>query len=237
MTKVRLNKFLSESGVCSRRAADELITQGRIEINGKVVTELGIKISPDKDRVTFDGEPVRKAKHVYYVFNKPFGYITTANDEKNRKTIFDIFESKERVFSVGRLDRDTTGILLLTNDGEFANLLTHPKNEVPREYIATLNKPFHLTGMNFNKEINLEDGVVKINLIKPFENDLSKVKIVLTEGRNRVVKRLFEKWGYEVKNLHRVFFAGFTVYDLPIGKWKKIPYSKIKKIYERYAKI
>jgi len=162
MERMRLNKFLSEAGIASRRKADELILEGRIEVNGKVVNQLGFRIDPKKDEVTFDGEPVKMQKYVYYLFHKPAGFITSHKDEKGRKTIFDIIKIKERVFPVGRLDRDTTGVLILTNDGDFANFLMHPKNKIPREYIATLDKPFDEPFTKL-KKVNLEDGPVNIS--------------------------------------------------------------------------
>lgn len=235
-TQVRLNKYLSEAGVCSRRAADELIKEGRIQVNGKRVTELGKKVSPSVDLISVDGEYIRKVKPVYYLFHKPAGYITTANDEKNRKTIFDIIKIKQRVFPIGRLDRDTTGVLLLTNDGDFANLLTHPKNRVPREYIATLNKEVGTSRLDGITNVELEDGVVRIEKIHVLKSNPQKVKIVLQEGRNRVVKRIFTKLGYEVKKLHRTNYAGFTIEGLPLGVVKKIHYSKIEEIIKRYEK-
>lgn len=190
MEKMRLNKFLAEAGVASRRKADELIKQGRIEVNGKVVTEFGVKVDPEKDIVTFDGEPVKFQKFVYYLFHKPAGYITTLKDEKGRKTIFDLIKVKQRVFPIGRLDRDTTGVLLLTNDGNFANFLMHPRNKIPREYIATLDKPFEepLTKL---KKVRLEDGIVNVDSVEFLDDSKRKLKLILREGRNRVVKRIF----------------------------------------------
>lgn len=234
-TQVRLNKYLSEAGVCSRRAADELIKEGRIQVNGKRVTELGKKVSPS-DLISVDGEYIRKVKPVYYLFHKPAGYITTVKDERNRKTIFDIIKIRQRVFPIGRLDRDTTGVLLLTNDGDFANLLTHPRNRVPREYIATLDKEVLSFRLENLKKVELEDGDVRIEKIFILKSNPFKVKIVLQEGRNRVVKRIFTKLGYEVNKLHRSNYAGFTIEGLPLGAVKKIHYSKIEEIIKRYEK-
>jgi 23S rRNA pseudouridine2605 synthase len=234
--QVRLNKYLSEAGICSRRTADEMIKDGRIQVNGKSVTELGIKVSPNIDVISIDGEIIRKAKPVYYLFHKPAGYITTLKDEKNRKTIFDIIKVKQRVFPIGRLDRDTTGVLLLTNDGDFANLLTHPKNQVPREYIATLDKEVLASRFDRIKNVNLEDGEVRIESLNVLKSNPYKVKIVLKEGRNKVVKRIFAKLGYEVKKLHRTNYAGFTIENLPRGAVKKIHYSKIEELIKHYGK-
>lgn len=233
MEKMRLNKFLSEAGVASRRKADELIKEGRIEVNGKVVTDFGVKVDPEKDIVTFDGEIVKFKKFVYYLFHKPAGYITTLKDEKGRKTIFDIIKVKERVFPVGRLDRDTTGVLILTNDGNFANYLMHPKNRIPREYIATLDKPFD-EPLNKLKKVHLEDGVVHIDSVEFVDSSKRKLKLILREGRNRVVKRIFSKFGYSVKALHRSSYAGFRVDKIPVGSLIKISPAEIKKVYKKY---
>lgn len=233
MGKMRLNKFLSEAGVASRRKADELIKEGRIEINGKVVTELGSKIDPEKDIVTFDGEIVKLQKFVYYLFHKPAGYITSLKDEKGRKTIFDIIKIKQRVFPVGRLDRDTTGVLILTNDGNFANFLMHPKNKIPREYIATLDKPFDEPLLKL-KKVHLEDGIVNVESVEFVDSSKRKLKLTLREGRNRVVKRIFLKLGYHVKALHRVSFAGFRVDKIPVGHLIPISLAEIKRIYNKY---
>ncbi len=233
MEKMRLNKFLAEAGVASRRKADELILEGRIEVNGKVVNKFGLKIDPEKDKVTFDGEPVKLRKFVYYLFHKPAGYITSLKDEKGRKTIFDIIRTKERIFPVGRLDRDTTGVLILTNDGDFANFLMHPKNQIPREYIATLDKPFE-EPLQKLKKVHLEDGVVNIDSIEFLDSSRRKLKIILKEGRNRVVKRIFAKFGYSIKALHRSSYAGFRVDKIPVGALVKISPSEIKRIYNKY---
>lgn len=234
MEKMRLNKFLAEAGVASRRKADELIKQGRIEVNGKVVTEFGVRVDPEKDIVTFDGEPVKFQKFVYYLFHKPAGYITTLKDEKGRKTIFDIIKVKQRVFPIGRLDRDTTGVLLLTNDGNFANFLMHPRNKIPREYIATLDKPFEepLTKL---KKVRLEDGIVNIDSVEFLDESKRKLKLILREGRNRVVKRIFSKFGYSVKALHRSSYAGFRVDKIPVGSLVQISTEEIKKVYKQYG--
>lgn len=235
MEKMRLNKFLAEAGVASRRMADELIKQGRIEVNGRVITQLGFKIDAKNDKVTFDGELVKLQKFVYYLFHKPAGYITTLKDEKGRKTIFDLIKVKERVFPIGRLDRDTTGVLILTNDGDFANFLMHPKNKIPREYIATLDKPFEepLTKL---KKVHLEDGPVTVDSIEFLDTSRRKLKVILKEGRNRVVKRIFARFGYSVVALHRPSYAGLRVDKIPVGKLITIPSTEIRKIYNTYGK-
>ena len=233
MEKMRLNKFLSEAGIASRRKADDLIKEGRIEVNGSVVTELGLKIDPAKDIVKYDGEVVKFKKYVYYLFHKPAGYITTFKDERGRKTIFDLIKINQRVFPVGRLDRDTTGVMILTNDGNFANFLMHPKNKIPREYVVTLDKQF-VEPLNKLKKVNLEDGPVYVDSIEFLDFSKRKLKILLHEGRNRVVKRIFSKFGYTVKALHRKSFAGFNVDKIPVGKLVKIQPAEIKRIYKQY---
>lgn len=234
MALMRLNKFLSEAGITSRRNADNLIKEGRIQVNNKIVTELGFKIDPNKDKVYFDGELIKPPKFVYYIFHKPAGYITTLKDEKKRKTIFDLIKLPYRVFPVGRLDRDTTGVLLLTNDGDFANFLTHPKNKILREYIATLDKPLPETLIKSLKIINLSDGPVKIDSVAYADKSKKKIQIALREGRNRIVKRIFAKLGFQVKALHRISYAGFRVNNIPLGKLVQIPESEIKKVYSKH---
>lgn len=234
MAKIRLNKFLSESGIASRRKADELIEQGRIIVNGKVVNKLGIKVDPDVDEIYCDGERVRIKSHVYYLFHKPAGYITTLKDEKGRKTIFDIFRVPQKVFTVGRLDRDTTGVLILTNDGDFANFLMHPKHKIPREYLVKLDKPLTDNVIRQLKKVHLSDGIVEIDKFEIIDQNKQKIKILLHEGRNRVVKRIFAKFNYRVTALHRISYGGFTVDHIPVGKWIKIPASEIKKIMKKY---
>ncbi len=234
MEKTRLNKFLSWAGASSRRNADKLIEQGRIIVNGKVVRDFGYKIDPEKDVVMLDGERVKPKSHVYYLFHKPAGYITSLKDERGRKTIFEIFRVPQRVFPVGRLDRDTTGVLLLTNDGDFANFMMHPKNKIPREYLVKLDKPLTENIIRQLKKVHLSDGVVEVEELTILDQNKQKVKILLREGRNRVVKRIFAKFNYKVIALHRISYASFTVAHIPVGKWVKIPVSEIKNAIKRY---
>lgn len=235
MGLMRLNKFIAESGICSRRNADNLIQEGRISVNENIITALGFKIDTDIDTIAYDGEKIQNTEKVYYLLNKPAGYITTSDDERDRNKVVDLVKTKARIFSVGRLDRDTTGVLLLTNDGEFSNFLTHPKNKIDREYLAILNKEFDFDNLFSLKQIDLEDGKVNILSLKKGKNN-SQVLIKLAEGRNRVVKRIFEKLGYEVMKLHRISFAGFTTEGLQLGKFKKISYIEITKVFNKYAK-
>lgn len=235
MNLIRLNKYISEAGICSRRKADELIASGRISVNSEIITELGFKINPEKDIVALDGEKIHNEKKVYFVLNKPAGYICTSSDEKGRKKVIDLIKVKQRIFSVGRLDRDTTGVLILTNDGEFANLLTHPKNEVLREYLVTLDKNIDFEKLRKIKVIELDDGPVKIISIKETKSP-NEVIIKLNEGRNHIVKRLFNELGFRVKKLHRISFAGITVAGLAFGNFRKLSYIEVLNIKNKYKK-
>ncbi len=211
---VRLNKFLSSAGVASRRKADELIEQSRVRVNGNVVTSLGLKIDPLNDKVFVDQrQVVDLSDPVYIVFNKPNDCITTVHDERNRTTVMDYVKVKERVFPVGRLDRKTTGVLLLTNDGVLAHNLMHPRGEVKKTYRATLDKPLTpIHARQLAKGIRLPDGITS-----PAEVHVApaggarSVVIAIHEGRNRLVHRMFEALGYVVEKLDRVAYANVTV--------------------------
>ncbi len=220
---VRLNKYLANAGIASRRKCDELIQQGLVQVNGQVVKEMGHRIQ-SSDQVTFKGQPVKPANYVYVLLNKPKDFITTTDDEKGRKTVMDLVKraTDERIYPVGRLDRNTTGLLLLTNDGELAEKLSHPRYEIEKLYHVGLDKP--LTDEHFEaikKGVTLEDGQVPVDeLAYANPQDLSEVGIKLHVGRNRVVRRLFEHLGYQVVKLDRVVYAGLTKKDLPRGKWR-----------------
>lgn len=217
---IRLNKFISLCGISSRRNADKIILQGKIKVNGKVVKELGTKINQNVDKVFFhEQQIIFLDKKVYIVFNKPKNCITTLSDEKNRETVLSYINVKERIFPIGRLDKDTTGVLLLTNDGEFANKLMHPKFEVPKTYLVKIDKPISVEDIKkLEKGIKLEDGITspsKINVVNKRE-----VLITIHEGKNKQVRRMFEALEYEIKNLHRVEYASITCDNIPKGKWK-----------------
>lgn len=220
---VRLNKFISNAGICSRREADDLITAGLISVNGKIVTELGTKISRS-DEVKYNNETMRKERHVYVLLNKPKDFITTADDPEKRNTVMELVASacKERIYPVGRLDRNTTGILLLTNDGELTKKLTHPSSNVAKVYHVELDKNVKLIDLEkIGEGMELEDGFIKVDEIAYANTtDGSQVGIQLHSGRNRIVRRIFESLGYEVKKLDRVSFAGLTKKDLPRGRWR-----------------
>lgn len=211
---MRLNRFMASSGVSSRRKADEMITLGKVRINGKVVTELGVQIRPYQDKITVDGMPISlKEKHLYILLNKPKDYITTVSDEKDRKTVMDLVDTHERVYPVGRLDRNTTGVLLMTNDGDLTERLTHPRYEIPRVYHANLDKP--LTRGDAEKIAGGGVDIGRGNITSKVELDMSvrdgrDVLVTLREGKYHEVRRLFEVHGYEVEKLDRVAFAGIT---------------------------
>ncbi len=227
---IRLNKFMAMSGVGSRRQCDEYIKAGLVYVNGKKVTELGTKIRPT-DEVIFKGKRLRGEPLVYIVMNKPKDTITTVKDEKGRKTVMDFLKDKvkERVFPVGRLDRNTTGVLILTNDGELAQKLTHPSSKVPKVYVATLHKEMSKTDLaKLAEGFELDDGFIYADTVFYF-NDKRKDKVVIEihSGRNRIVRRMLEHLGYEVKHLDRIEFAGITKKDLKRGQWRYLTNKEI----------
>ena len=219
---VRLNKFISNSGVCSRREADEYIVAGLVSVNGEVITELGTKIKQDSD-VRFNGERLKGEEKVYILMNKPKDFVTTVSDPNADKTVMDLIAGKcsQRVYPVGRLDKQTTGVLLLTNDGEMADNLTHPSNMHKKIYHIVLDK--NLSGSDFNailEGITLDDGPVHADSLAYVDGEKSEVGLEIHSGRNRVVRRIFEHLGYKVKRLDRVFFAGLTKKNLRRGQWR-----------------
>lgn len=222
---MRLNKYLAHAGVASRRKADELIREGLVKVNGKVIREMGHRVQPE-DKVSYDGRLLRPEKKVYVLLNKPKDFISSAKDEKGRKTVLDLVRkaTRERIYPVGRLDRNTTGLLLLTNDGDLAKKLSHPSHKVSKVYLAKLDRP--LLQADFEriiKGIALEEGVARVDeLAFPEPSDKTQVGIELHIGWNRVVRRIFEELGYKVKHLDRVLFAGLTKKNLPRGKWRHL---------------
>ncbi len=232
---IRLNKYISNSGICSRREADQLITTGAVAVNGKVITELGYKVSPG-DTVQYGGETIKPEKNVYILLNKPKDYITTVDDPEKRKTVLDLLAGacKERVYPVGRLDRSTTGVLLMTNDGELTKKLTHPKYERKKIYHVSLDKNFKSGDMEKLREgVMLEDGMIKVDEISYVEGALNKkeVGVELHSGKNRIVRRMFEALGYKVVKLDRVVFAGLTKKDLPRGKWRFLTQREVNMLH------
>ena len=230
--KMPLNKYIAHSGVCSRRDAVDIIKNGKVKVNGTIVTEPGFKISPS-DTVLFNGKKLFPVKDlVYILINKPKDYITTTEDEKGRKTVLDLIKNatKEKVYPVGRLDRNTSGVLLLTNDGELTQKLTHPSNEVKKLYAVTLDKP--LTKAHFDeilKGVPLEDGMAHVDVLAFTDNaDKTQVGVEIHSGRNRIVRRIFEHFGYDVKNLDRVVFAGLTKKNVERGKWRFLSEKEVR---------
>jgi len=226
---IRLNKYLSNAGIASRRDADTLIISGAVKVNGLVVDQLGAKIRPG-DKVTYGDQAVKGERKVYLLLNKPKDYITTMEDERDRKTVMKLVEGacKERIYPVGRLDRNTTGLLLMTNDGELTTKLTHPKHGIKKVYHVSLNKglkPEHFK--EIMDGIELEDGLVKVDDLAFVGEGKKEVGVEIHSGKNRVVRRLFEHLGYDVIKLDRVVFAGLTKKDLPRGKHRFLSAKEI----------
>ncbi|WP_341227199.1 pseudouridine synthase, partial [uncultured Arcticibacterium sp.] len=220
--EIRLNKYIANAGLCSRREADELIESGMIKVNGKVVTEMGYKVK-DSDTIKYGKDVLNRERMMYILLNKPKDFITTMDDPKERKTVMDLVGGacKERVYPVGRLDRNTTGLLLLTNDGELTEKLTHPTNDIKKIYQAELDQPITTEHFEAIKAgIELEDGFVKPDQLALVTPDAHVVGIEIHSGKNRIVRRIFENFGYEVTKLDRTTFAGLTKKDLPRGKWR-----------------
>lgn len=229
---IRLNRYIANAGVCSRREADQMIENGLVSVNGQVITQLGTKIKLD-DLVKYGGETLRREKEVYLLLNKPKDYITTAKDTHDRKTVMELVGTacKERIYPVGRLDRNTTGVLLLTNDGEMTKKLTHPKYGAKKIYhVETDKNVTHQDLKKLTEGILLEeDGMVKADEAHYAGENLAKnqVGVVLHAGKNRVVRRMFEAMGYNVAKLDRVSFAGLTKKDLQRGKWRFLSEKEI----------
>ena len=228
--EVRLNKFIANSGVCSRREADTLIQAGVVTVNGEVVTELGTKVNVYKDDVRFNGERLRGEEKVYLVMNKPKGYVTTASDPHAEKTVMDLLKGCQyRVFPVGRLDKNTTGVLMFTNDGEIAERLTHPSYDKKKIYQVSLDKP--LSEEDYSKilaGVTLTDGEVAADELEYIDpEDHRKLGIEIHSGKNRIVRRIFESLGYDVKALDRVYFAGLTKKGLKKGEWRQLSEGEV----------
>lgn len=220
--ELRLNRFIAKGGVCSRRDADALIQAGRVKVNGEVVQQLGVKVKRT-DKVEVDGSEVTPERKVYIVLNKPKDYVTTVDDPMERKTVMSLIEGacKERVYPVGRLDRQTTGVLLFTNDGDLAKKLTHPSYNQKKIYHVFLDKAVKTGDLEAIMEgVELEDGFVKADDVRVAEDDKTQVGIEIHSGKNRIVRRIFEHFGYQILRLDRVFFAGITKKNLPRGHWR-----------------
>jgi pseudouridine synthase len=229
---VRINKYLAMCGVASRRSADELVAAGRIMVNGKIAVEAGLKIDPSTDEIIVDGRMLAlpEQKKVYILFNKPKNVITTNSDEKNRDTVLDHISVKERVYPVGRLDRKTTGVLLLTNDGNLANKLMHPSSNVKKEYIALLDNRFpHTLLLQLTGGMRLRDTGEKVMPCQAkILDDGLQVWLSIHEGKNHQVRRMFETLGFEVRRLDRVAYAGLKAGDLRRGDWRYLSRREVQ---------
>ncbi|MBN2611342.1 MAG: rRNA pseudouridine synthase [Bacteroidales bacterium] len=221
--QIRLNRYIASTGLCSRRQADDFIKAGLITVNDNIVSELGVKVNPG-DVVKYNGEKIREEKKVYILLNKPKDYVTTVEDPHATKTVLDLVKNacKERIYPVGRLDRSTTGVLLLTNDGDLTKKLTHPKFNKMKVYQVTLNKNVKSSDLEkIASGVTLDDGFIKADAIHYVDaEDKRQIGIEIHSGRNRIVRRIFEQLGYKVIKLDRVYFAGLTKKGLPRGKWR-----------------
>ncbi len=230
---MRLNRYLAQAGICSRREADTFIAAGSVQVNGSVVAEMGYRVQPG-DTVTFDGKQIQAEKKEYILLNKPKNFITTTSDEKGRRTVMELISgaTNNRLYPVGRLDRNTTGLLLFTNDGDLAKKLTHPKYGVRKIYHVHLDK--NLKGSDMERiagGLELDDGPIEVDEVS-FIPDRShrEVGLELHSGRNRVVRRIFEHLGYTVVRLDRVVFAGLTKKDLPRGHWRSLTEQEVSNL-------
>lgn len=231
----RLQKVIAQAGVASRRKAEEMIKNGQVKVNDKIVTELGTKVS-STDNILVNNKPITKEVKEYYLLNKPRGIVTTTKDDKNRKTVIDLINTNARIYPVGRLDYDTTGVLLLTNDGEFANIITHPKSQIDKVYIAKLNGIISIEQINKLKSgIKLDETLVipsRVKLKKINQaNNTSTVEITIHEGKNHQVKRMFEEVGILVDKLKRERVGIFTLVGLNSGEYRKLTPKEVAIIY------
>lgn len=231
---MRLNKFLSNSGLASRRKCDEIIAEGKVIVNGKVVSELGYQINERKDKVIVEGKVIKlPSSFVYIKLNKPKGYACTAHDEKGRKTIYDLVDCEERLFSVGRLDYDTEGLILLTNDGDFANCVAHPKYEMEKEYRVTCEGEIKESELAVMRKGVVVDGKrmpsAKVEKLS-FENGFTKLSVVINEGQNRQVRRMFEAIGHEIKLLKRVRIGNVRLGGLSRGEYRDLTQEELNSL-------
>lgn len=233
MSGTRLNKYIASSGLCSRRKADELIESGVVNVNGKIVKELGF-IVQEKDKVFVNQKLVRPSRHEYYRFYKPAGYITTSDDEKGRKTIYDLLpDNMLSLKPVGRLDKDSTGLLILTNDGDLINELTHPSVKVPKIYLVTVDARVHPHQLQeMASGIEIEKGKIAYAdvMVLEADNKHTMMQITLYQGLNRQIRKMFEHFGYEVKSLKRIQHANITLDGLRRGEFKPIKLQQIREL-------
>lgn len=232
----RLQKYLANSGVASRRKCEELILQGKVEVNGKIVTELGTKVNPEKDSIKFDGkEVVQNKKKIYILLNKPIGYVTTAEDQFGRDTVLDLVKVRERIVPVGRLDMYTSGALILTNDGDFVYKVTHPKHEIEKTYTVTVKGIVENSEVEqLRKGVKIDDYITKpakVKILKTdLEKDISRLEITIHEGKNRQVRKMCEAVNRKVLALHRSKIGSIGVKDIELGKWRYLRENEIQKL-------
>lgn len=232
---VRLQKAIADSGFCSRRKAEEYIVKGKVFVNGEKITELGSKVEGNEE-IIVDGNVISKQDKEYYILYKPRGVISSTKDDKGRKTVVDFFSSNKRLYPVGRLDYDTTGLIILTNDGDFANMLMHPSYEIEKTYVAKINKVLDKDDINkLKKGIVIDNRKVDIKRFKVRKKDVEKntsiVELTIVEGRNHIVKKIFESMRIDVIKLSRVSYAFLTLDGLKSGEYRKLSIKEIKKLY------
>ncbi len=234
MEEIRLQKYLAECGVASRRKCEEYILQGDVQVNNKVVTELGTKVNPKIDIVKFKNKEVKiEEKHIYILINKPIGYVTTVSDQFDRDAVLDLVKVKERIVPVGRLDMYTSGALILTNDGDFVFKVTHPKHEITKTYTVTLKGIIQANEIEqLQKGVKIDDYITKpakVKILKTdLEKDISRIEITIHEGKNRQVRKMCEAIGKKVLALHRSKIGNIGVKDLKIGEWRYLKKEEIK---------
>ena len=236
MEEIRLQKYLADCGIASRRKSEELIKQGQVKVNGKTITELGTKVIPNKDSVEYNGKKIElKKEYVYILLNKPIGYVTTVKDQFNRDSVLDLVKTNKRLVPVGRLDMYTSGALILTNDGDFVYKVTHPKHEIEKTYTVTIIGIVKKEEVEkLKKGVEIEDYITKPAKVKILkideEKNQSRLEITIHEGKNRQVRKMCEAIGHKVLALHRSKIAGIDVKDIPLGKWRYLTSKEVNKI-------
>lgn len=231
-SSILLNKYLSNAGACSRRQAAEYIKAGKVKVNGVVIKEPWYSVSPS-DSVELNDQFVVADKKIYILLNKPKDYVTTVSDPSGRRTVIDLIQAAttKRIYPVGRLDRATTGLLLLTNDGQLTQKLAHPKNEVKKVYVVLLDRPFKFQDLQtLHSGIHLKDGIVNVDRAAYVADKKNQIRVQLHSGKNRIVRRMFEHFGYQVIKLDRINYAGLTKRGLPVGKWRLLTSNEIQSL-------
>ena len=232
----RLQKYLANCGVASRRKCEEYILQGKVKVNGKITTELGTKVNPEKDVIEFENKLVKQTqKNIYILLNKPIGYVTTSDDQFGRDTVLDLVKVKERIVPVGRLDMYTSGALILTNDGDFVYKVTHPKHEIEKTYTVTIKGIIQSSEVEqLRKGVQIEDYITKPAKVKIFkidsEKNISRLEITIHEGKNRQVRKMCEAVGRKVLALHRSKIGNIVVKDLELGKWRYLSSREVEQL-------